>query len=246
MLCSSNDEALVYSLKALEDRIEQRYLVNELTLSLAAIAELTESAPALSKEFNHLSPKFLPEADEMSKAMELILQDAPEPTQFERDRDTIWRLVSEYGKPAVLMFISPRLMLNLEVFFAGIVVGYIRMFNESNGRSRLDYKRVFSDHDDLKSIHEEMVNLRNKQYAHNELSDGRHHLGYRVDNHGDITIDVDGPQNSRHYHLEMLHHLRQCLSQVAVYLHADIAARSEKIRGKLSDSQKDFLRTYTG
>ena len=117
----SNDEALVRSLKALEDRIEQSYLVDELTLSLAAIAELTESSPVLPKDFNHLSPELLRETEKMFEAMAPIFKDVADPTPFERDRDTIWRLVSKYGKPTVLMFISPRLMLNLEVLFTGIV-----------------------------------------------------------------------------------------------------------------------------
>lgn len=233
-----NDNTLTRSLKALEDRIEQSYLVDELTQSLVAISELIEPEPVPSKDIGHLSPEF-------PSCLELLLRDVPEPTQFVKDRDTIWDLVSRYGKSTVLLFVSPKLRMNLEVLYAGIVVSYIRMFNGSTKRTQLDYKLVFSGLDDLKRMHEKIDELRDKQYAHNGLSVGRHHIGYRVDINGNITIDADGPQNSRQNHLEMCNDLLQCLSKVRSYLRDDIAKKSDKIIGKLSNSQKEFLRTPT-
>lgn len=236
----SNDKKLMSSLKTLEDRIEQSYLIHDLNQSLAAITELIKPNP----EPLNLSPELQQEMNELLRDMEPLLQDLPLPTQLDIDRDTIWSMASRHGKSFVLMHISPHLMMSLEMLFAGTVVSYIRMFNNSKERAKLDYKQVFSSNDELKNIHQNIMSLRNKQYAHIELSDGRHHIGYQVDKNGNITFDVNGPQNSRHYHLKMCNDLRECLFQVTAYLRADISKRSDKIIGNLSDSQKDYLRTH--
>lgn len=235
----SEIRGLKESIKNIEDRIEQTYIVDGLMQSLVVISEITGPKPV---------PKIIigdESSPDMTVFFELLLKNAPEPNQFDRDRDAILRLVRRYGKSVVLAFISPKLLMNLEVLFSGIVVGYIRIFNESKGRSQLNYRDVFKNND-LREVHKKINALRNQQYAHIDISVGRHQLFYKVDKSGGIFIDADAPQNSQHYYLEMCGSLHQCLACVRDYLRTDIKKKSDKLIDKLSESQKTILREEWG
>lgn len=233
----ANDKGLQIKLKQLEDRIEQSYQVHQLTQSLLAIADISGPRP------EPIQPLPMPEG--LAEAMEQLLQDAPEPTQLDKDRDAIWEMRRRLGTQCVLAFLSPNLWMSLEELFAGIVVGYQQMFT-SDKRVQLKEKDVFAGQEELKKIHEKIEYIRNKQYAHKELELDRHCISYFIDGQGAIAIDAGGAQNSIHYHHTLCMELIKCLQAVASYLGQDIKSRSNHIVGNLTDEQRHVLREHAG
>ncbi|AZD00634.1 hypothetical protein [Pseudomonas chlororaphis] len=231
----ASDNDLLNKIKGLEDRIEQSYQVYQLTQSLLAISDIIDSKPVPKQDF--------PLPAELVEAMKLLLQDAPAPTQLDRDRDAIWEMRRRAGTQYVLAFLSPNLWMSLEELFAGIVVGYQQMFTSSN-RAPLKEKDVFAGQNELKAVHQKIECIRNKHYAHKELEHGRHRVAYFIDEHGAITIDAGGAQTIIHYHLTLCPDLIRCLLAATSYLKQDIKSRSDHIVGNLTEEQKQALRAH--
>lgn len=57
-------------------------------------------------------------------------------------------------------------------FFVAAIVAYGKCFNSSgNGRISLDKKKVFKDEDELKVIHDRLIDIRNGFAAHSDTND---------------------------------------------------------------------------
>ncbi|WP_025807842.1 hypothetical protein [Pseudomonas chlororaphis] len=231
----ASDKNLQIKLKQLEDRIEQSYQVHQLTQSLLAIADIVGPKPEPVRSS--------PMPAEFVEAMEQLLQDVPPPTQLDRDRDAIWDMQRRAGTQYVLAFLSPKLWMGLEELFAGIVVGYQQMFT-SDHRARLNEDKVFAGQEDLKVVHRKIDYLRDKQYAHKELEDGRHCISYLVDVQGAIKLDTGGAQTIIQYHPALCMDLIRCLRAVATYLGKNIQSCSDHILSNLTENQRQALRTH--
>ncbi|MBP0714236.1 hypothetical protein ABXK61_13035 [Burkholderia sola] len=240
----ASDKSLLTQIKQLEDRIEQRYQVHQLTQSLLAIVDIIGPRPEPKKD--------APLSAELAEAMAELLKDVPAPTQLDVDRDVIWEMRRRKGTQYVLAFLSPKLWMSLENLFAGIVVGYLQMFTSSSRgpqketRSRLSENKVFAGQEDLKAAHEKIEYLRNRQYAHKELEHDRHCASYVIDAQGAIAIDAGGAQNTIHYHPTLSVDLIKCLGAVALYLRQDIQSRSDHIVGSLTEEQRQVLSACAG
>ncbi len=122
------DNDLHSKVRGLEDRIEQRYLVENLRKSVAALREFTvdDSAPPPGFKIPPPMPKEFWE----SLAPLLNAEEPPEFKVVNEDRRMIKAMSTERGKMYVLGFLSWNLAQSLETLFGGIVVSYIRMFKD--------------------------------------------------------------------------------------------------------------------
>jgi hypothetical protein len=219
------------NIKQLEDRIEQMYQSLELLRSLDGIVQIVES---------HAKPPTarMETPPELLQAMEEILSQAPPPDQLDIDRDAIWEMKARAGTQYVLGFLSPALLMTMEMLFSGIVVQYIQMFNGSRRRAPLRCGSVFAADDEGLALHLEIDEIRNKNYAHKEAAAGQHHLSYYIGENLELNVDKGGPHESIDFHLTLYHDLKRNLHKVLGYLRKEIDVRSENLLSGLSDEQR--------
>lgn len=240
------DKSAQAQIKTIEDRIEQSYQVHQMTQSLTAIVDIIEPerlAPLPRSEV----PQEMP--PELLDSMRILLQDAVVPEhlrQLNIDRDAITEMVKRGGQRYVLGLLSHRMLSSLEVLFAGVVIGYIQMFEGADGRSKIDKKRFFNGDDELERAHQKFDVLRNKQYAHKEFEFDRHQIRYAVDNSGAIAIDLGAPHEAKHFHLNSSVELLRLLRAVEIHLSKEINERSVALVKRLTDEQKRVLLDHAG
>lgn len=232
----ADDKSLQAKLKRLEDRIEQSYHVHQLTQTLTAIVEIVAQRQSPSRPTDV--------SQEVMDNLRKFVQAATVPEgmcQLNADRDAIADMVRRNGKGYVLGLLSHRLLFCLEVLFGGIVVGYIRMFEGADGRSKIDKEKFFKGSVEIAQAHKTFDMLRNKQYAHKELDFDRHRICYTVERGGQIAIDPGAPQVTRDFHLESSGDLLRLLMALRAHLSEEINDTSAALVKRLSDEQKRVL-----
>lgn len=235
----SNDSELMKQIKGLEDRIELRYQSLRLQTALLPLVRLYEEPREISERTSEMDPALL-------KALSVLAAPLRQRSSlFDTDRDRIDEMKRRQGSLYVLGLLSPRLMMSMELLFAGVVTLYIQMFNSSTGRLVLKGKRVYPDKE-LRSFHEHMLFLRNKHYAHKATELGRHDLSYTINERGDIELDSGGVHEDAEFHgAERCRTLYKCLDCVIRYLDDEIEKNGVKILDSLTAMQLEALRNPT-
>ncbi len=114
-------------------------------------------------------------------------------------------------------------VMELEMLTTAFIVTYARLFASGNGGSGVSKDQI-PEH--LKDVHDDIIELRNKRYAHNG--------GHDTINSG-IEIDFDGSQFRIHLQMSMGYHLggRDEWEQLVTFLDAHMHERLSKILGRL-------------
>jgi len=102
-------------------------------------------------------------------------------TDFQRKIDDFQDFVSKMGKYGALMFISPKLAFSFEVMFGGMIVSYCKNFNSSKNNIKLCIEDIVNDAN-LIELHNKIMELRNKYYAHKEWLTSNFSLKYKIEN----------------------------------------------------------------
>ncbi len=235
----SSDAELMKQIKGLEDRIELRYQSLRLQNALLPLVRLYEEPQEISGRASQMDPELLNALNELAAPLRQTS------SLFDADRNRIDEMKRRQGSLYVLGLLSPRLMMSMELLFAGIVTLYIQMFNSSTGRLVLKENRVYAD-EELRSFHEHMEFLRNKHYAHKSTELGRHDLSYTVNKRGDIEFNSGGVHRDVEFHgAERCRTLYKCLDSVIRYLDAEIERNGIKILDSLTATQLEALKNPT-
>ncbi|WP_146255408.1 hypothetical protein [Azospirillum sp. TSA6c] len=229
-----------FKIKAIEDRIEQKWKTLDIILSLNVINGI--AGPVTPPPMPERSKELLEDIEENIKKLSqaLGIGKTEEISQLDIDRKNIWDAVNRYGIAVVLTFIDSQIVTNIEKFFAGLVVAYITMFN-SGQRAQLPANKIFAGDADLQALHKRFYDLRDEWYAHVGRNDGRHNLKYRIDESGKIFIDKSGEQITPEYHLSEFSNLFKCAIRVSSFIETDIDERVSDIMSSLDGNQKDIL-----
>ncbi|NBJ32251.1 hypothetical protein GE191_00975 [Serratia fonticola] len=124
-----------------------------------------------------------------------------------------------------------------------IIMLYSKSFGTSRGRTSLDNKigKVFIDREDLREIHEEILFLRNKFFAHHQLKANTHNLFFKITD-GEISLEpfcfyskVDM------YSAIPWPLLYDCISRVEEFIKFEVERLCDKIYKNLTDSQREYL-----
>lgn len=218
--------------RQLEDRIEQKYICQELIKNLTAISD------AYRKPIKPSTDNRLP--DELLKVLtDFIEDDVTHPLDV--TREAIWKMKRLHGTLFVLSFLSPALLTSLESLFTGTVVKYIQMFG-GDRREALDAREVFSGDPDTFKAHKSIKTLRNKRYAHKEKSDDRHELYFHITDNGEPLIDPSAPHQQLEFHHTTCSALIKCLTSTTIFLDKDIKKRSDSLIANLSGEQIKVLK----
>ncbi len=131
----------------------------------------------------------------------------------------------------------------LEAFSSAAVMLYCKSFGMSKGRVSLESKidDIFSEDEDLKSIHHKIDRLRDKFFAHHELRANNHHLFFSVKG-DEVRLNVDG-QHARVVISDAIEWgaFYQCVSKVKEYVLKQSKKFADKILNDMSKEQRELL-----
>jgi len=126
---------------------------------------------------------------------------------------------------------------------SGAVVTYIKAFNSSTGRSKLDANDVFSGNTALKKFHINLDELRNKHFAHAELQANKHYLQFiRKTEEEILMLDRKPPHEKIQFYREVnLIEFNKCVNHTICFLQSKIDKISSNIESLLTEEQKEVL-----
>ncbi|WP_417743940.1 hypothetical protein [Salipiger sp.] len=223
----SEDKETLKRIKHLEDRIEQQYSCHEILTTITALADIYQ--PPTSEPSPSGCPEFL----------KPFITDNPKDT-IDKDQGDIFRIQKEHGTLYVLALLSSELWQGLESLFAGALISYCKMFN-SGSRLRLEPNKIFREHPLYLNQHNALMELRNKNFAHKDTLNDRHHLHYFVEEPDKISIDSCAPHKSYEYHLKELQPLINCMALTSKFIAKDIDEKKESLIDRLNAQQREVL-----
>lgn len=234
----SLDKKQKNKLKAIEDRIEQKWMAYTIIMSLNVIDSIISPQPP-----PNIPPETLSELEDISKELAKALPvDIMRKSPLDVIRENIWSAVNQIGVIGVLSFVDSQIVLNIEKFFSGLVVSYVAMFNKGE-RAALPADKIFSKNEPLKIKHERLCDLRNKWYGHVELKNGRHSIRYKLNENRDIIFNT-ASHSSPEYHSDEYKNLRACTAFVHNYICLDIDAKINELLNEMTEVQKGILQRY--
>ncbi|QFT12985.1 hypothetical protein [Vibrio sp. THAF190c] len=212
--------------------------------------EVSQAIEALSSSFAMKKTPKIQIEDSPFEDLEFLKEIQPLLDSYEKNknpfqamRDDIWKYKDEFGTNTVLMLLNPRLLSSLEQLLAGAIVKYTKAFNESQRRTSLNPKKIFKDQKELLDFHNEIVNLRNKHFAHTELALGKHVLKYFIsESEGEIELITDSHTTQELSPTFNYSKFYKLVSFVRSFLSTDIKSKSLTIKRKLTQEQKEALR----
>ncbi|WP_321363857.1 hypothetical protein [uncultured Celeribacter sp.] len=154
----------------------------------------------------------------------------------EKDLQDLHRLVRAIPTTSSLSYIYHRLrktklepsnewFMEQETLTTAFIVTYARLFAGGKGARRLD-KSVLPDH--LKPIHQEIIDLRNERYAHN---DGHQSIGSRLQ----IDFDDDGFEVSVQSNLGLFIGGRDEWKELITFIDAYMHEQLMKVLNRLTE-----------
>lgn len=161
---------------------------------------------------------------------------------FQIQRDCFDDFVNRMGKLNTLMLLSPKLALSLEQLFAGTIITYVKSFNQSTGRSKLNINKITNDIN-LINLHQDIIELRNKHYAHVEYKANMFYLKYAKIDNLDISIDktkFEYTKNEFHQKFDFSMFIK-LINTIIDHLKNFLNKQTTEIEKKLTSEQKELL-----
>ena len=237
----ATDKKLVRKIKSLESYHEILYDMIDVQQAIIAI--------------NSVSPQDVPagvtappsNSDELLEAYEAILDDELVSSRGSTASifNDVQDLKSKYSTSSILAYLCPNFLLSTERLLTGAVVTYVKAFNSSTGRSKLDADEVFGKSSDLRSFHRRLSNLRDKHFAHADFQANRHYLQYLRDpDSKEIDLEDEPPHVSvKFYEAVSLIEFNKCAVAVVDFLRSQVKGLNESILSSLSEEQLITLKT---
>lgn len=166
-----------------------------------------------------------------------------EKNPVQKMRDALEEIKRDFDTATILLFLCPQFYLSVETMMSGAVVTYIKAFNSSTGRSKLDANDVFAENPALKAFHMNLEELRNKHFAHTELQANKHYLQFiRKTEEKIVTLDRKPPHKEIQFYREInLIEFNKCVHQTICFLQRKIDNLSTTIESVLTEEQKEIL-----
>lgn len=157
--------------------------------------------------------------------------------------DALEEIKRDFDTGTILLFLCPQFYLSVETMISGAVVTYIKAFNRSTGRSKLDVNDVFAENPDLKAFHMNLEELRNKHFAHTELQANKYYLQFiRKAKEKIVTLDRKPPHEKIQFYREInLIDFNKCVHQTIYFLQRKIDKLSTTIESALTEEQKEIV-----
>ncbi len=198
--------------------------------TIPAIEEDDEQVYIPEELFKHLLPEHL-------EAIEAQMQAAREALQVaDKDIQSLTRLAKAIPTTSSLSYIYHRLrtmkfeatsetLMEHDVLTTAFIVNYSRLFVSGNGGSGVSRDQIPAH---LKSVHDDIIELRNKRYAHN--------AGHDTVDSG-IQIGFDGTRFRLNLELSLGFHFggRDEWEELVTFLDAHMHERVAKILSRLKE-----------
>lgn len=166
-----------------------------------------------------------------------------EKNPVQKMRDALEEIKRDFGTAEILQFLCPQFYLSVETIMSGAVVTYIKAFNSSTGRSKLDANDVFAETSDLKAFHMDLEKLRNKHFAHTELQANKHYLQFvRSTEDNIVKLDRNPSHETTQFYRDInLIEFNKCVCQTITFLRRKINDLSSTIESLLTKEQNKIL-----
>ncbi|MBK8454536.1 MAG: hypothetical protein WAQ53_02395 [Thiofilum sp.] len=184
--------------------------------------------------------------EEIMMAINLLAKDySDNRNEFQKQRDDFQEFISNIGILPALYFLSPKLAMSLEYSLSGAIVTYAKSFNSSIGRVKLtdSVKTIFKDNIELIGFHNNLIDLRNKHYAHTELRANKFFLKYWAHkNSNKINIEENlSHSQARFCETFDYNSFISCINIIMAYLKNQISSMTQTLDNHLSYEQKELL-----
>lgn len=230
-----NNKSLKDLIKTLESYIEIQFEMEGVLNTVCALKECTFE----SQEFSPIKTSLEQDTKGLTDSLKPLVERNKNSIDMRFD---LWRIKDKLGVFNTLMLISPKLVLNLEMFFSGAIITYSKAFKSSQRRSGLNYQKNLGDNNELLDFHKKIIELRNKHFAHSEFEYNKHILKYILTEEKNINLEISSHTSSEFWSSFDYGLFFKLINEIKKYLSNEINSKIATIKSKLSTSQLKRLR----
>jgi hypothetical protein len=235
-----DDIAILEIVKQLEHFVEIKFDMISVATGISALSRFFPSNEEIK----------LPPRDEkyhqMMKDMEPFLNKYEKnKTPFQRKRDQLQDLNNDLGHGLTMLFTNPDLVMSLEIILSGILLMYSKAFKSSRRRRILKPRDIFKN-EAQKQLHGDLIDMRDKHFAHSEWEHNKHFLELLVNDSGDQAEPVINKHESAEFCGSINYHQFEILVRnVISYSEHQLHTKRQQLHERLSKPQLDYLKTIS-